>query len=169
MVDFNTALRVEKRGKNVEYVFLCEDCGDEIRRRKARLSELKSPGCCHTCGNSRHWGGKRKPFESLFNRIKYQARKISRPFNPTFGEFLEFTVVPLCTYCGESVRWIARKSYRGGSHPSNLDRKDNALGYSRENCTVCCGECNRVKGGVYSYEEMKIIGPVLRALRNKKG
>lgn len=159
------AIRIEHRGKNKEYVFLCSNgCGREIRRRPDRL-KIGSPGYCHTCGNERNWSKKCKPFESLYHRVKRAAESRNLFFQLTLEEFVSFTSIKSCEYCGDLVTWIPRKSFRGGSHPSNLDRKDNKLGYSKENCVVCCGECNRIKGSKYSYEQMKAIGKCLVILR----
>jgi len=166
MVDPSTALSVEKNGKNWKYVFLCEDCGREIRRRKDRLSQLESPGCCRTCGNKRRWSEKLRPFESLFNRLKGVAKYSGREIIMTFEEFLEFTRISVCSYCDNAIQWSERGSYLGGSRPYNLDRKVNTEGYSKENCVVACGECNRIKGDKYSYEEMLIIGKLLKELRH---
>ena len=34
----------------------------------------------------------------------------------------------------------------------NLDRKDNSIGYSKNNCVVCCSTCNYIKGDKFTYE-----------------
>jgi hypothetical protein len=39
------------------------------------------------------------------------------------------------------------------SRAYQLDRKDNALGYSVDNCVVCCHRCNDAKSNGYDYEE----------------
>ena len=48
---------------------------------------------------------------------------------------------------------------------TSIDRKDNELGYTTENSVQCCGECNRVKGNILSYAEMKYLMPLLMEFR----
>jgi hypothetical protein len=58
----------------------------------------------------------------------------------TYDNFLAFTEIKKCHYCGEPVDW---QPYN--KQTSNLDRKDNTKGYGVENCVVCCGTCNKMK------------------------
>ena len=46
-----------------------------------------------------------------------------------------------------------------------LDRKDNAKGYTPDNVVPCCFDCNRIKGEVISFEEMCYIIPLLMEFR----
>ncbi len=78
----------------------------------------------------------------------------------TYDEFLEFTRIAACHYCGFDVCW---KDY--GRAPYNLDRKDNTKDYSKDNCVVCCFDCNATKGARFSYEEMIILGKAIREIR----
>lgn len=48
---------------------------------------------------------------------------------------------------------------------SNLDRKDNSIGYLLTNVVPCCIECNTIKGPYLSYEEMLIVSKALREYR----
>lgn len=53
-----------------------------------------------------------------------------------------------------------------------IDRKDNRLGYVRENVVACCFNCNRIKGSFFSSEEMmfiaeNIIKPKLHKYRDE--
>jgi hypothetical protein len=53
-----------------------------------------------------------------------------------------------------------------------IDRKDNRLGYVRENVVSCCFNCNRIKGSFFSSEEMmfiaeNIIKPKLQKYRDE--
>lgn len=164
MIDTATAIRREHNGKNWEYVFSCEDCGAEIRRRLDRLKKLSTPGCCLVCGNKRNWSQKLKPFESLFRLMRARAKN-RRPFNLTFEEFLRFTKTSSCTYCDAAVVWRPRQTYLGESRAYNLDCKVPALGYSKKNCVVCCWECNRIKGTKYTFNQMKVLGKALKRLR----
>jgi len=160
-----SAIRKVVRGHNAEYVFLCEACGQEITRRQNYLKNNNTPGMCRGCANTKHWESKLRPYEHTFNRILKQGR---HPVKLTYEEFLDFTRIKACHYCGSPILWLPRKRYKINTCGHHLDRKDNSLGYTKENCVVCCWECNRIKGGFYSYEEMLIIGPILRKYRRAR-
>lgn len=64
------------------------------------------------------------------------------PFELTLDQFTEIVSHP-CAY-GKGTR-------------VGLDRRDNSLGYTVENCLPCCYKHNLVKGKWFSYEDMKQI------------
>lgn len=43
-----------------------------------------------------------------------------------------------CTYCGFSPSWPATRV--------GIDRVDNSIGYTADNCVSCCSTCNSAKG-----------------------
>lgn len=49
----------------------------------------------------------------------------------------------------------------------NLDRKDNAVGYTVENCVVCCKSCNKTKWTSLDYEEMIAVGKIRKRKREE--
>ena len=167
MIPVTSALRKIITGHNTEYVFLCEaGCGKEITRRQGYLKNNLTPGMCRSCANTKVWSQKLRPYEHTFNQILRQPH----PVELTYEEFLEFTSITMCHYCGSLILWLPRKKYKKYTNSHHLDRKNNELGYTKNNCVVCCWECNRVKGSSYSYEEMLLIGPYLRSLRcNREG
>lgn len=67
----------------------------------------------------------------------------------TFDEFVSFTSITKCHYCHTPVNWVKR----GYKTSYNLDRKDNKIEYTIENCVVCCPRCNFGKSHRYSYDE----------------
>lgn len=89
------------------------------------------------------------PFKSLYNSmVKTIERRNSKHSHITceltFDDFLLFTQIPECYYCGDFVKWMP---HRKSNNPFvyNLDRKNNTLGYTKENCVVCCPTCNKLK------------------------
>jgi hypothetical protein len=159
----SNALRIELRDQQHWYVFLCEECEvNEVwrpcyyfsnRQKYEKFLDIR----CRRCSNTHNWDKARKPFESLYSILKTRRDDTSL----TFEEFLEFTKVETCCYCDQQVIWAPR----GGRGATNLDRKDSSKGYSRKNCVVCCGECNRIKSNKYSYEEMLLIGATLKTIK----
>jgi 5-methylcytosine-specific restriction endonuclease McrA len=104
-----------------------------------------------------------RPFESMYHRAKRETeerKSRGHKFELTYKEFLEFTCISACHYCGFDVGWkdCAKAPY-------NLDRKDNEGNYTKDNCVVCCFECNATKGSRFTYEEMLIIGAAVREVK----
>src|SRR5271166_3168320 len=81
-----------------------------------------------------------RPFESTYNRVKKYTGMRGHSFDLTYEDFLAFSKVPDCHYCGTALAW---EPYLGNPR-SNLDRKDNARGYSTDNCVPCCRSCNTI-------------------------
>lgn len=56
-----------------------------------------------------------------------------------------------CWYCGQPPsREI--KTTRSLGFFSGIDRKDNSIGYTTDNCVSCCRQCNAAKGKLSSVE-----------------
>jgi hypothetical protein len=80
--------------------------------------------------------------------------------------FLEFTNIKNCHYCNGDINWSEYQSINfQKSQAYNLDRKDNNLGYTKDNCVVCCGRCNLSKGDRFTYDNWKQIGEVIKSWR----
>jgi 5-methylcytosine-specific restriction endonuclease McrA len=110
---------------------------------------------------------RKKPYESLYNAVKRRVLRIQKEFKLTFEEFIEFTKIDECHYCGEPIKW-AKHSINVDGVGSNLDRKNNSQGYSKKNCVVCCGGCNRTKGDRFTYEEFMLLSPIIRQIKNTR-
>ena len=113
---------------------------------------------------------RKRPFESLHHNLQYWATRRGTEVDLSYEEFLEFTKVVVCHYCGDPIDWTGRdynwrKSFKSGHF---LDRKDNTLGYSKDNCVVCCKDCNFGKGDRFSYDEWKVMTAALREFRSIK-
>jgi hypothetical protein len=85
----------------------------------------------------------------------------------SYDNLLEFIKINHCHYCDDIIQWIAH-STGGKKGKYNLDRKDNSLGYTKENCVVCCSACNYLKGDKFTYDEMLILGSTLKQLREER-
>lgn len=130
---------------------------------KDRVHSTKSCGCLRVeiAGNRYRM----RPFEWLY---KQHIIKREHWVDLTYEQFLEFTRTDRCHYCDISLIW---NPYRTGSKTSaftNLDRKDNSVGYTCSNLVLCCLRCNSIKSSHLSYEEMVEIGKTLRLMREKK-
>lgn len=63
-----------------------------------------------------------------------------------------------CHYCG------------GDLNPSGvgLDRKQNDFGYTIKNVVPCCKQCNIIKNKFLTYEEMMLLSPILKQIRESR-
>lgn len=123
-------------------------CGTEkeVFGTHLRSGETQSCGCSHVL----------PPFEALYNVLLSRSAQRPVEVNLSYEEFLSFTNTNKCHYCGTVIVWDER------GQRTNLDRKDNFLGYSKLNCVVCCRECNVIKGARFTYEQMLQIGALIK-------
>jgi 5'-deoxynucleotidase YfbR-like HD superfamily hydrolase len=167
---------VIKHNRGTSYLCRCV-CGNErvVEGYALTRGESTSCGCYHV--DSR----RKKPFEALYNRLVRTASEHNHGVQFSYEEFVKFTCEKTCHYCSGPVEWNAYTSLwepkrlrrvkdseplpRTKHTGYNLDRKDNSLGYSVDNCVVCCGSCNRTKGDRFTYEEFLIIAHSLRLVQ----
>ena len=108
------------------------------------------------------------PYEAIYRNLKRGAVNRGHEVTLTFPQYLSFIGLP-CHYCEYDLIWherIASKYGRNANH--NLDRKDNSIGYSLDNCVPCCWICNEMKSSHISYEEMLVIGRARKDFRLNK-
>jgi len=94
----------------------------------------------------------KRPYEALYNNLIKQSKRRNKQINLSLKEFVEFTKQSNCHYCNENIVWAKVNLAVNGSK-TNLDRKDNYMGYEKNNLVVCCWRCNNAKGNLFSYEE----------------
>jgi hypothetical protein len=138
------------------------DCGNEkiVRGYSLIKGSTKSCGCFSKEKTIQRC--KKQPYFHLYTYLKRNAKWRKKIFHLNFEEFVEFTKIEKCHYCGRNILWAKHSNHE--SSPYNLDRKNNNLGYTKTNCVVSCKECNYVKSNKYSYEEMIKIGLVLNEI-----
>ena len=117
-----------------------------------------------SCGCQRRDNSRKRPYEYIFNLLVRVANGRGM-MTMSYEEFLVFTAVPECHYCGVAIVWNQHNITGRVTCRYNLDRKDNEVGYTKENCVVCCKECNIVKGDRFTYEQFLQIGAVIRTFR----
>lgn len=62
-----------------------------------------------------------------------------------------------CTYCGHAPKWPESRV--------GIDRVDNSIGYTIENCVSCCFTCNSAKGSKTAEEFINWIKAVYNRLK----
>jgi len=160
-----TVLNREPNGKfgSARWKCLC-DCGKiTVKYGHALRTTTKSCGCLNTqMRKNKH------PLEWLYKRLINKCIYKNKQVYLTFDDFLEFTKTNTCHYCGCNVEWRERKPGVYQSVRYNLDRKNNEIGYTKENCVVCCLDCNYTKADRFSYEEMLIIGKTIGYVKQNR-
>jgi hypothetical protein len=84
-----------------------------------------------------------------FANYKSGARVRKIPFELTFDEFETFWQAP-CVYCGDLIDTIG------------VDRINNSLGYTIDNCVSCCQTCNYMKSDLCEDKWLSHMSKVLK-------
>lgn len=105
-----------------------------------------------------------RPFEAIYNRLVKAASYRGYLCDLSYEEYLDFTKFEKCHYCSDTLNWSVYSTVEKGHF---IDRKDNTLGYTKDNCVVCCPRCNRSKSNSFSYKEWVEIGKTIREFRER--
>jgi hypothetical protein len=141
----------------------CPKCGG-LMTYTHRSNLLKSIRLNLTCTSCSH---KNRPYEFLLTTLRHKAKKRNVPCNITYQEFVRFTDIKSCSYCGCDIEWQPHARNRRENHYNYyLDRIDSNRGYSVKNCCVCCPMCNGVKSNVFTHDEMLLMGKTIRKIKN---
>lgn len=137
-------------------LFKCQcDCGKIIVKTSVSLKNNISCGC-HFYNEKRLSYG-----ESSLNRAYRQYRRHAKDKNRnielTKEEFRDISQKD-CYYCGSSPSNISKDHRSYGEFIYNgIDRVDNNLGYTLDNCVPCCIICNKAKSGMSQYKFLNWI------------
>lgn len=164
MLDAADAIRSD--GNVLVFHCMYHDCINEVRSEKWPRKLLKHSGYCRRHSHSYI----DKPFLGTYNHFKDSILRTNKKRNRniefalSYEEFLFFTQIGTCHYCGEAnIVW--NEFIGNGRHKYNLDRKDNTRGYTCDNVVVCCKDCNFMKRDWLSYEEFKAVRRFLKNWR----
>ncbi len=147
--------REKVKNKKFKYLFVTDtfdndkvlcicDCGNEVWIKTSNIISGNSTSCGCYRFNRMDFG------EGTVNRImlgyKKAAERKNIEFSLTRQEFKDF-IDANCFYCS-SVPSTYRKPSNGnyGGYTYNgIDRVNNSLGYTKDNCVTCCEVCNKSK------------------------
>jgi hypothetical protein len=97
-------------------------------------------------------------YHLLFNHYKRQSIYRKKSFALDLKEFSAMAASP-CFYCGGLPQTI----FVGKIIHNGIDRLDNTVGYTVENCVPACKHCNRAKGTLSLSEFKDWIDRVVKA------
>lgn len=148
-----------RRNGYIYWECIC-DCGNIINTLGSQLRTGKSKSCGCYKRERTSQAKRKKPFEALYNVLVGVARNYGHKLELTYEEYIEFTNIKTCHYCDTEIPWNPYGA--GKSNAYYLDRKDNAIGYIKGNCVVCCTRCNWSKGSRFDYNEWSEIGKTIK-------
>ncbi len=139
-----------KDSKARRVMAVCTKCGREKSVLENSIRSGRSTQCS-TCGNREKAQGLRKTLAQRAAATKYNSyrngafdRDIS--WSLSFDDFAAL-IFRNCHYCGSPPETIYTvKDERGHVAHSGVDRVDNNVGYTVDNCVPCCRFCNIAKG-----------------------
>ena len=160
--------RPDKRYGNKAWLCRCK-CGKE---KALSIFELNSNTCgCRRCAFIVSAPKRRlRPYESLYNATKKSVeyrvfkKRTQVEFTLTYEDFLRIIKSGRCHYCHLPLVWARHDMNNNGSR-YYLDRKDNDLGYTRNNSVPCCTRCNYAKSNKYTHGEWWAMNLVFRVQR----
>ncbi len=127
---------------------LC-DCGCKLNVNAYKLisGHTKSCGCLSKELNP-IWLRKQKgeaATNATYQSYQYEAKHRNLSFTLTKGQCINL-FSSNCHYCGAKPSNLKKHKHWFGHFVYNgIDRKNNAIGYTIENCVACCGKCNFMK------------------------
>lgn len=131
-------------------VWTCQcSCGNIVDVPAAKLVSGHTKSCGCLLADTLSAIKRIRPFEALYNKFVLNNRQ-RQLVDLSYEEFVHFTKEDKCVYCGDKVVWTEHNASVNSQY--NLDRVDNSKGYTNDNCVVCCGICNRMKG-VLTFDE----------------
>ncbi len=161
-----TVLRIlgEDDYKHRKYLCRCS-CGTFTYVSGGDLKKPVGKGTL-SCGCLRVDKSRKRPYEYIYNLLVRVAGGRGIPVL-SYNEFLTFVDNKNCHYCERLITWNEHNITGKVTCRYNLDRKDNSLGYSKENCVVCCKECNMIKSDRFTYSQFVQIGTLLKKFREE--
>lgn len=155
------------------------DCGTmkEVRGSEAKLGYIKTCGKCEYHSQLLLEASKKsalnkdpkRPMREAY--ASYATGAISRNLEwKLTPEQFEEIVKQNCTYCQAAPREYYRKVRKGKGRGlkairNGIDRINNNVGYTFNNCTACCATCNRIKGTMDIVEFAKQISRMYEVLK----
>jgi hypothetical protein len=146
---FDRLLVIEKCSKDIygKIFWLCKcNCGNYVKIITSHLisGHTRSCGCLRKDLMSLRFG--EGSLNKYYNQYRNMSKRRGLYFELTKEQF-SLIVYENCTYCGAipKIKNYYKNTYNGSFAFNGIDRVNNTLGYSVDNCVPCCTTCNRAK------------------------
>jgi hypothetical protein len=138
--------------------YKCIHCNEVVPIADIYQISAAGRGTCRSCNNTRR--RKRRKNEGYriterLSKLRNGAKKRGIHVSLSIDQYRSMVEGASCHYCGFPLPKL------GGG----LDRIDNCIGYSKDNCVPCCFVCNVARNNNFTVSEMLRIGEVIREIR----
>lgn len=145
------------------YEFICSNCGHRVIARINDISRLSNPcSCCYEDLEAAIDANLRVQYKRLKQRHIHKHHGTPDELI-SFEEFKGICLSDTCTYCGSHAdidMYSDKGTYLG--RKMSIDRIDSTGGYTLENCTASCMQCNRTKHQMLPIEFMAYVEKIYR-------
>lgn len=156
-------VRVKNKNIHLRRIAKCLcDCGKLFDCRTDFLDRKRG---CTSCGHK--YGGKNRilpAFEAAKRAYytQYKGNAVSRSLEFSLSrEQFDNIISKNCIYCGMSPQdqsYLSKSTKKYDKfYASGIDRLNNKLGYTLENCVPCCSKCNMMKKAMSCDEFLQHI------------
>lgn len=147
---------VRSKGRNFRYWLCICKCGKLTWIRGETLKNKDIKGCTNCNLRLPNFGGSKR---YIFRDYKAAAKKRNLEFTLTYEEFIYF-LDQNCAYCGTLPGNIFTRNTEIPFNYQGIDRVDNTIGYTKENCLPSCHQCNWSKGAMSKTDFLEWIDKV---------
>ena len=161
-----TVVELCGRDKHGAALWKCKcDCGNIrlLTRGMLIYGRNKSCGCYR---RERMSNMRRKPMgeaarNCLYPFYRHSAKHRNLSFELSRNEFNSI-ILKNCYYCGSYPSNVSKSGHNNGDFIySGIDRMNNEIGYTLENCVPCCIICNRAKNNLSFNEFLNWISKLV--------
>ena len=142
------------RGNGGEVLYDCVcDCGNEKQKVfgvNLSSGKVNSCGCLLKNPPNKNQNRKVALIKKIYSSMRSSGRSNLKGFNLNFDDFCNL-IFSNCYYCGQLPSNTIKDYGNNGliSHVelkyNGIDRKNNSVGYTKNNCVSCCKVCNFCK------------------------
>lgn len=169
-----------KRTARSGYQYCCKECRSLERHLISNICSLCAKdrfncyagGICGTCAL------RIKRRENIKNPIYIHRILKDKQYTKNIvvcqkSEFVQWynQINKKCDYCQIQEKELETDTllpFRITRKRLTIDRKDPKKGYIIDNIVLACGYCNALKSNLFTYDEMKMIGDIIRKKREER-
>jgi len=154
------AARRKECGRFRRYMLVECECGKRFEVKLGSLPSGNTQSCgCILTGKKIFPDRKGVAMRALLGGYKHHAKKRNLCWELSEEQFRKLTSSP-CWYTGRMPSNLQKASAGSEYMYNGIDRIDNSIGYTKENCVPCCAEINYAKRGLSLNDFLTLVGEV---------